>query len=277
MADRKRRSRRGTLEQLVADLQRVAQETGTETVTQKEYEGAGEFSVDAISKTFGTWNEGLKAAGLGISRRNWATDACLRAIGTVVRQLGCIPTYGQYKEVATGLGLPCVSSIEKHMKGWSPALQAYQSSPFAISPSSDIEAWRSMSDDAGAAATTPHLYGEATGFDLMPFAPTSENSILVLFGMLAQRMGFIVEAVRPQFPDCIAKRWDPKAKRYGQVLVEFELKAENFFKHQHPLGQKTVVVCWIDDLKERHDDLEIVSLKDYIRDFCRAPQLRMKS
>jgi hypothetical protein len=95
----------------------------------------------------------------------------------------------------------------------------------------------------------------------MAYAPTSELGVVFLFGRLAPRLGFCVETVRPQFPDCIATR---RGRRY---LVEFELWASDYHTHRHAHDGCETVVCWENDWEDRpkkYRNLEIISLKSYV-------------
>ena len=56
-------------EELIADLRRVAQTLGTNTVANKQYEPLGTYSSFTQMKRFGSWNEALLRAGLAISNR----------------------------------------------------------------------------------------------------------------------------------------------------------------------------------------------------------------
>lgn len=94
----------------------------------------------------------------------------------------------------------------------------------------------------------------------MTYAPTTESGVVLLFGMLAKRLGFSVEMVRPQFPDCIAMR-------HGRRLrIEFEMWASSFEAHRHDSAGVDMVVCWENDWEARGKEyrgIEILSLKEH--------------
>jgi hypothetical protein len=56
-------------EELIADLQHVAEQYGTTALTIAQYEESGLYAVNTPKKRFGTWNEALLRAGLEISNR----------------------------------------------------------------------------------------------------------------------------------------------------------------------------------------------------------------
>ncbi len=53
--------------ELIADLQRVAQSLHSNTVPQKKYGAVGDYDYSTIIRRFGSWNEGLRLAGLSLS------------------------------------------------------------------------------------------------------------------------------------------------------------------------------------------------------------------
>lgn len=60
--------------ELLADIRRVAAETGTTTVSHTVYSKHGQYNARTISRRFGTWNNGLKIAGVQISHENNISD-----------------------------------------------------------------------------------------------------------------------------------------------------------------------------------------------------------
>jgi hypothetical protein len=95
----------------------------------------------------------------------------------------------------------------------------------------------------------------------MSYAPTSEQGVVALFGILAPRLGFCVESVQTRCPDCWAMR---RGKRYR---IEFEFWASAFLQHRHNPNNCDMIVCWENDWADRPKrfrGLEIVSLKEYV-------------
>lgn len=56
--------------ELIADLQRVAQLLNSNTVPQKKYGKVGAYDYSTVSRRFGSWNEGLRLAGLALPTRS---------------------------------------------------------------------------------------------------------------------------------------------------------------------------------------------------------------
>lgn len=60
--------------ELIADLQRVAQLLNSITVPQKKYGQVGTYDYSTVIRRFGSWNEGLRLAGLAISNERDIPD-----------------------------------------------------------------------------------------------------------------------------------------------------------------------------------------------------------
>ena len=54
-------------DELIADLQRVAQSLNSGTVPQKKYGTLGTFDYSTVTRRFGSWNNALRLAGLSLS------------------------------------------------------------------------------------------------------------------------------------------------------------------------------------------------------------------
>lgn len=90
---------------------------------------------------------------------------------------------------------------------------------------------------------TNFSYGEPIDFEFLRNAPINEAGVVYLFGCLAPRLGYCVEAIQTAFPDCEAKRRDPDG-RFRRVRIEFEFESKNFQLHQHDPTGCDVIVCW---------------------------------
>jgi len=76
---------------------------------------------------------------------------------------------------------------------------------------------------------------------LLPFEPKNENGVVFVFALIAKRLGFEVQRVQANFPDCKA-RWAGK-----DTKIEFEYRSSNFGQHRHDPKGCDLIVCW------RHD------------------------
>ena len=64
------------------------------------------------------------------------------------------------------------------------------------------------------------------------FEPTNEMGVVLLFGMLFWRLGFIIESAQIGYPDCRAKL-EVEPGRWQDVGIEFELQSRHFLAHRH--------------------------------------------
>ena len=114
----------------------------------------------------------------------------------------------------------------------------------------------------------PALGGRASGpalaFRAMTHAPVNELGVVLLFGMVAEELGYAVDSIGAAFPDCAAKRLvahGPRAadQRWEPVRIEFEYRSRAFLYHGHDANACDVVVCWEHDWPDC--PLEVLELK----------------
>jgi hypothetical protein len=87
--------------------------------------------------------------------------------------------------------------------------------------------------------------GELINFRGLQHAPVNEQGVVFLFGMVCRELGYLVEVVRSEYPDCQGKRLirtDPET--WERVHIEFEYQSRNFQLHQHDPQACDVIVCW---------------------------------
>jgi len=88
-----------------------------------------------------------------------------------------------------------------------------------------------------------NLYGDLIHFRGLEHTPVNEQGVVFLFGMICRELGYVVEIVKPGFPDCEAKR-QIRPGIWQRVRIEFEFLARTFRAHGHDLDQCDVIVCW---------------------------------
>jgi hypothetical protein len=102
------------------------------------------------------------------------------------------------------------------------------------------------------------MYGAMTGGRPMVCGPTNESGVIFLFGVLAERLGFLVLRIQTEFPDCEAWRVVGE-DRLQKVRIEFEYASRNFWSHGHDPAGCDLIVCWEDNWLEC--PVEVVELK----------------
>jgi Homing endonuclease associated repeat len=105
------------------------------------------------------------------------------------------------------------------------------------------------------------VYGEALLHPVISHAPTNESGVVFLFGVLAGELGFRIQRIQTEFPDCEAMRQIEPGK-WQRVRIEFEYESRNFVLHMHPASQCDVIVCWRNNWKDC--PLEVIELKAVI-------------
>jgi hypothetical protein len=106
-------------------------------------------------------------------------------------------------------------------------------------------------------------YGQPTDFRGLRHEPVNEQGVVLLFGMVAKELGYIVEAVQSGFPDCEAKR-QIAPHRWQRVHIEFEFESRNFRDHGHPITGCDIIVCWRHNWPDPPPHLEILELSSLI-------------
>ena len=104
------------------------------------------------------------------------------------------------------------------------------------------------------------VYGRLLRPGPMLCAPTNEQGVLILFGAMAEKLGFAVLKVGTAYPDCEAFRMRDDGK-LERVKIEFELESRNFLIHMHDLNKADMIVCWWHNWKDC--PLEVIALSDY--------------
>ncbi|HET8926036.1 MAG TPA: hypothetical protein VFN26_23830, partial [Candidatus Acidoferrum sp.] len=107
-------------------------------------------------------------------------------------------------------------------------------------------------------------YGHPIDFRGLRHEPVNEQGVVLLFGMVAKELGYIVEAVQSGFPDCEAKR-QIAPQRWQRVHIEFEFESRNFRDHGHPLTGCDVIVCWRHNWPDCPPHIEILELSSVIK------------
>jgi hypothetical protein len=97
-------------------------------------------------------------------------------------------------------------------------------------------------------------------------APTNEQGVIYLFGMVSSEPGLFVEAIHQAYPDCEAKRCvDPRQNRWQPVQIEFEYRSSKFREHGHDPALCDLFICWEHDWPEC--PLEVIELRSVIAEF----------
>jgi hypothetical protein len=108
------------------------------------------------------------------------------------------------------------------------------------------------------------ICGDPTPFPWLRHEPLNEQGVVLLFGMLAKDLGFLIENVQKGFPDCEAKR-QVGPDRWQRVRIEFEYESKNFRDHRHPASGCDLLVCWRHNWDDCPAQIEILELSRVIK------------
>lgn len=108
---------------LISDLNRVAELTSSQIVKQRDYKELGQYGVTTIIRRFGSWNEAIVQAGLSPSVQRYVADEMLfESLYDMWCKLGRQPSYS---EVQSPQCQYHVTTYERRFGSWRKALEAF--------------------------------------------------------------------------------------------------------------------------------------------------------
>jgi hypothetical protein len=110
------------------------------------------------------------------------------------------------------------------------------------------------------------LLGAPTRLPAFPYEPVNEMGVMMLFSMLAERLGFVIESVQSGFPDCEAKI-EVEPGRWQHFRIEFEYESRGFKLHGHDASKCDLIVCWRHNWKNCPPNLQVLELSKIVRAF----------
>ena len=264
---------------VVAAARDMASRFGVDTLRREDFLKEAGLSLDQVSRLFPDdgWRGVLEAAGLRVTFQNVATpdDMLLAEFHRVVKVMGRIPTgiqfdsRGEYSFAVYKKRFGGIQGTLKRYHTWleqtdseAPELQLVQiksrheivTQPSPIQISVGSQQW---------AKGSGVVFGAPISFRGLRHAPTNEQGVVYLFGMVSSELGLIVEAVQAAYPDCEAKRCvDSKRDRWQRVRIEFEYYSSNFKDHGHDPAGCDMIVCWEHDWSDC--PLEVIELRSVI-------------
>ena len=220
-----------------------------------------------IENRFG-WNNALIKAGLEVTHRNnIPVEEIYKEMDRVWNILGRRPLYDEFDKLSKFSNSLLESRFGKYLK----AMEAYinwknqKSDDSSKDEHYDKVPENIIHDYTGSKSSLKRRrYGSLVNFRGLQHAPLNELGVVFLFGMVSKELGFIVEAISVDFPDCEAKKYDPKSKTWEKISIEFEFNSSNFKKHDHDPSQCDLIVCWEHDWKDC--PIEVLELSKIIKD-----------
>jgi hypothetical protein len=257
-------------ETLKDELRRVGKKL-KKVPTKADFNEFGRASASVVQKKFGSWNRGLSEAGLPVQHvKIVSREELFAEIEKVWKQFDRRPT----QEEMNQFGKFKAATYKRRFGSWIKACEEFVQ-------------WNTKADKGESASLgdlkeiRPEIltyqpqkprkakkveYGEPIDFEGLRHAPINEQGVVYLFGMLSSKLGFIIEAVRADFPDCEGKRRiHGEEDRWERVSIEFEYKSKQFKRdHKGREDDVDVIVCWEDNWKDC--PIKVVSLKTWIEE-----------
>ena len=267
-----------TKNQIIEEMRRVAANIGKKSLTRKDFGKHSKISASSVRYHFGTWNDAIKEAGLipvdttEIIRPKLVEDDVLL--------LDLIRLYNEYGKEPTGLLINAKGkySEKPYRTRWKNIRKAFliakQKFPERIS--NEIQKQDKGQPEIEAIRVIPKtikpkiekkrriIFGEPINFRGLRFAPINEQGVVYLFGMISHELGFLIESVRTEFPDCEGKRcFDKENNQWEHVKIEFEYRSSHFKEHGHNEADCDIIVCWIHDWEDC--PIEVLELRSVIK------------
>jgi len=269
-------------QRIIQEIRRVAEAISPKKISISVFKRESKLASEGkVRYHFGSWNNALKAAGLepnvpGVNVSGYEKipdDELLAAIGELWKEEGRKPT----RDLMNSKGKFSNYPYKERWGSFTKAVDAYVQQfgePDVLEKPEDI------SRPVGIPRITPVVvpkthkpstkavkkrtfYGEPIDFRGLRYAPVNEQGVVYLFGVASRELGFLIESIRTDFPDCEGKRClDPAGAKWEHVRIEFEYKSSNFAEHGHDPDGCDLIVCWIHDWQEC--PLEVLELKSEI-------------
>ena len=254
--------------------------------TRSEFVRLAGISEYSISQCFPSWNDAVRSAGLRANTMNVRLEdsELLKDWAEIVRANRAIPARRAYRR----LGKYDPRTLERRFGTWSSLPEVFlnfaKDNPewadvAALLPVPVLKQEQGSNHDPASPVLqkkTRHvplkdraIYGNPTHFLGLRHEPVNEQGVVLLFGMLAKELGYLVESVQTGFPDCEAMR-QITPERWQRVRIEFEFESRNFRDHGHPPTGCDLIVCWRHNWGECPQHIEIVELSNVIKSLANS-------
>lgn len=270
-------------DQIIGEIRRVAGLLNVTGLSLAEFKRHGRVGEHAVRNSFGSWNEAIAAAGLTptpsgpqVHPKRRDDDEYLLEIVRLWKELGHVPSGAQmsakgrfsewpYQRRWGSFGKACELALASYVTREEPqgkADPAEHPTPTALGSASVVVP--TTVKPLVSLGQKKVQFGEPIDFRGLRFAPVNEDGVIFLFGMVSRELGFLIESVRTEYPDCEGKRCvDKKGERWEHVRIEFEYKSSNFVEHGHDPEGCDLIVCWIHDWLE--SSVEVLELRSQLR------------
>ena len=268
---------------ILESIRAIAQGLGGYPPSRSQFVSLAKISEHQLLRFFPSWNDAVRAAGFQPFTLKVEDTALLEDFAQAVRRHQKLPSRRTYRCE----GKYDVRTIERRFGGpWSSLPEVFRNfaadkpewrdvvallPPTTRKPPKQIRNWPNGDSPSSSPNNAQHtalkdraIYGEPIHFRGLRHEPVNEHGVILLFGMVAKELGYLVEAVQSGFPDCEAKR-QIAPKRWQRVHIEFEFESRNFRDHGHPFAGCDVIVCWRHNWEDCPDHIEVLELSTRIK------------
>ncbi len=229
---------------------------------------------------FGSWNRAIEAAGLEPitdfvpEHKKISDEELMTEVIRLTKELGKKPSDREMQALGRFSPRPYVKRWGSFAKGREAAYQKLGFPKFSEVAAGNVSNQEVVSHKPPIIPETikpkePRKrkkvqFGEPIDFRGLRFAPINEQGVVYLFGMISKELGFLIESIRTEYPDCEGKRCvDEKENRWEHVLIEFEYESGQFKQHGHSPEDCDLIICWIHDWEEC--PVEVLELRSIIK------------
>lgn len=270
-----------TREEIIKKAKDLAIELGIDSLSIKTFIAKTGISEWQIINVFDSWNEVVTEAGLAPATNiKVDDDELFQAMFDAFMQTKDVPTRRKFTKICR----ISASTYKRRFGKWPQILFAFRNwikstgkdFPYMkalekqMSNSIEISKIDKVTTPRGKGSLSTRLvgstrYGSFLNFRGLQHSPINEQGVIFLFGMICFELGYVVEAVRPDFPDCEAKRRIAGRKdQWEKVRIEFELQSKNFLEHGHNATNCDLIVCWEHNWTDC--PIEVLELKKAIKE-----------
>jgi hypothetical protein len=262
---------------LLQTIREAVKSAGGKRIGMQKFLAHSKLKSTDIYRHYTGWRHALRAAGIDPTAHNTPVDSAtlLADWAGVADKLGRIPTLHEYNLS----GRHGTSTIMRRFGSWNKIPHAFREyaaksprwkpllkklAPSLARPRTRRGRYsaRPLPKSASRRPGRPAC-GLPIDFGALRHAPVNELGVVCLFGMLADKLGFLLEAFQAAFPDCQAKRLiGPDI--WQNVTIEFEHESRNYRDHHHPIDGCDIIVCWEHNWPDCPKNLEVIALKDEI-------------
>jgi hypothetical protein len=264
-------------ELILQEIKRVARSIAPAPLTQATFKKESKVAFSNLRYYFDTFNKAVEAAGLEPNKpslrikgyKALSEEELLEAIGELWKRAGRRPT----ETLMNSNGKFSARPYRKRWGKFSTAVDYYISKfgePIILKDHDKtgkqfvkrkpVIIPKTIKPNVFSVKKKGIIYGEPIDFRGLRYGPVNEQGVVYLFGMISRELGFLIESIRTDFPDCEGKRClNPEGTKWQHIRIEFEYKSSNFFEHGHDPNECDLIVCWIHDWADA--PIEVLELK----------------